>query len=308
MLCSLGLAAFAFRRAQEFELVACTMVKNQNRFMPEWLTFHQLQGVSRFVVYDDGSDSPELYLRDFVESGAIEIISWRGTPGCAAGAPTFPGCQVSALEDCVDRYRDAARWIGFWDVDEFLFAPGSSLVRVLRDQPMAAVFRFSGLSFGANNVTHHENAKGLVVPLITPVLTGRAPDDPDGRAGNHKEIGVACLLNSTNVHSFSFTRRGDRNCAVDFGKLDDPVRFNHYKLRSAEDTAVKAVINNVSGYAAPGFGAGWTVQDEAAVAYGKAVRCALLPTLGIKQYAGTRAPCSSNAAPTAPYSLQPCQS
>lgn len=54
-------------------VAACLIVRDQPDDLLEWMMYHTMLGVSRFYVYDHGSDPPlERSLERFIESGLIE--------------------------------------------------------------------------------------------------------------------------------------------------------------------------------------------------------------------------------------------
>ncbi|CAB1103584.1 unnamed protein product [Ectocarpus sp. CCAP 1310/34] len=104
----------------ETELVLCTMFKNEATYLEEWLQYHQLLGVSRVYLYDNGSsDRSRDLLRKFERSKFVQVRDWP-----------YDGAQTEALNDCLCRFRHTARWMSFIDVDEFIDpAPGLPLRR-----------------------------------------------------------------------------------------------------------------------------------------------------------------------------------
>ena len=216
----------ALTPAREYHLVVCTMHKDEQRFLPEWLEFHLVQGVQHFVVYDNGSQNSTLFLEDYLTLDIVELVPWPfGPEKCTRkwqpsvpGKMVWPDCQVAALEDCAARYRARTEWLGFYDVDEFIFAPvrslapGSTPDRTLgselrRQSRNTRTVRFKGTSFGTSNVSQHLPASGLLVPMITPSLQRRHSFGVDGSVGSQKEIARAALIESTNIHSFVFFKK-----------------------------------------------------------------------------------------------------
>lgn len=204
-------------------LAVCAIFRDEARYLPEWVTFHRLQGVERFWLYDNLSDdgwrsalAPEL------RSGLVEVTPWSDHPG-----------QFSAYSDCLRRHRDDARWIALIDLDEFLFSPtGRPLPEVLRSfdthPAVAANWRVYGVG----------SPDGLVVE--THLL--RAPDgDP---VNLHVKSIVYPRKTSTfveNPHHFRHWGRavGEDRRQIDSSLRDPPtvnlLRINHYFARSQAD-------------------------------------------------------------------------
>ena len=99
-----------------WSLAAGAIIRDEARYLPEWIRFHLAMGIEHFFVYDNYSvDHPATVLAQFVEAGRVTLIPWN--------VPIAGGGQVEAYADCLVRSRDHARWVAFLDIDEFLFSP-----------------------------------------------------------------------------------------------------------------------------------------------------------------------------------------
>ena len=79
-------------------------------------------GVERFFLYDNlSSDSHLEVLAPYVEDGTA-VIYQTHLPSAA---------QVNAYNHCLKLHGKESRWIGFIDVDEFLFSPTRKLLQNL---------------------------------------------------------------------------------------------------------------------------------------------------------------------------------
>jgi hypothetical protein len=117
------------------------MIRNEGRYLEEWLQWHRAIGVSSFFLYDNNStDSTVDILGPCIARGECVLHHW---PHAFA--------QTEALTDCLSRYRARSAWLGFVDVDEYIHvghahvhshsstAARHSLPRFLRRQQKAAV-------------------------------------------------------------------------------------------------------------------------------------------------------------------------
>ncbi len=94
-------------------LAVCAIFRDEARYLAEWVTFHRVQGVERFYLYDNlSTDDWRSELEPEIAAGIVEVRHWPDVPG-----------QASAYEDCLRRHRTDTRWIAFIDIDEFLFSP-----------------------------------------------------------------------------------------------------------------------------------------------------------------------------------------
>jgi hypothetical protein len=141
-------------------LSLCSLYKDHGEYLREWIEFHRLVGVERFFLYDNESrDDHEQVLAPYVERGIVEVHEW---PSPASVERGVPWAIIDAFTDCVRRHREDSRWIGFIDVDEFLFSPtGRSLPEVLRGFEQFSGVEVSRLDFGPSG--HRTKPDGLVI-------------------------------------------------------------------------------------------------------------------------------------------------
>ncbi|KAJ6424035.1 hypothetical protein OIU84_024918 [Salix udensis] len=126
------------------EMCICTMLRNQARFLREWVMYHAQIGVQSWYIYDNNSDDD---IDDVMESlvNAGLNISRRVWPWIKTQEAGFAHCALRARESC--------EWVGFIDVDEYFYSPlGLSLHDVISNQSDSgndvAEIRTSCYSFG----------------------------------------------------------------------------------------------------------------------------------------------------------------
>ncbi|RDX71758.1 Glycosyltransferase family 92 protein, partial [Mucuna pruriens] len=92
------------------EMCICTMLRNQARFMKEWVMYHSKIGVQRWFIYDNNSD-------DDLEN----VISFLRSVGYNISHHLWPWVksQEAGFAHCALRARASCEWVGFIDVDEF---------------------------------------------------------------------------------------------------------------------------------------------------------------------------------------------
>lgn len=89
----------------------CLLIKNENRYINEWLEWHLSIGVERFFIYDNGSVVP---IKESVEEQYKQycyFVDWVGE---------FINTQLDCYRDCLARFKDKVEWLAFIDTDEFL--------------------------------------------------------------------------------------------------------------------------------------------------------------------------------------------
>jgi FkbM family methyltransferase len=102
-------------------------VRNEATYIEEWVAFHRKQGVSRFLIYDNGSvDGTPESLRKL----GIEPVIWADLPA------KFDPQQQAAYREGAQALAGFAAWVAFIDIDEFLFGRhGRTLAEVLSEFP-----------------------------------------------------------------------------------------------------------------------------------------------------------------------------
>ena len=142
----------------------CAIVRYESKYIEEWLRFHAKLGVEHFYIYDHFS---ETYTMDLVRGlGSSTIIDWsRNMPGSP---------QRAAYEHCYKTYRTSARWIGFFDIDEFV-VPNTlaSIPDMLADYEQYSGVGFHWKLFGNNG--HEKYSPEPVVERFTRCEVGVNP-------------------------------------------------------------------------------------------------------------------------------------
>jgi glycosyltransferase involved in cell wall biosynthesis len=124
------------------ELAACVIVKNEGRYVQEWLSYHQAVGVERFIIYDNQSQDDTLaQIRAWPRQDLVTLIDWPKVPG-----------QLPAYQHAIDNFRDVAEWCAFIDCDEFLCPQGTLSIREFLSNigPLCAGVYAQWLMFGSS--------------------------------------------------------------------------------------------------------------------------------------------------------------
>jgi glycosyltransferase involved in cell wall biosynthesis len=106
-----------WERSLSPSLAICVIVKDEARYIEEWLAFHLLQGVNRILVYENGSSDDTLQiLQRSAANAPITIVDWSERPG------HFDMVQRAAYLDGATRLKGSSDFVAFIDADEFLHA------------------------------------------------------------------------------------------------------------------------------------------------------------------------------------------
>lgn len=137
------------------EMCVCTMLRNQARFLKEWIMYHSHVGVQRWFLYDNNS-----------EDDTDEVIDWLNYHNYNVSRHDWPWIksQESGFAHCALRARRRCKWVGFIDVDEFLHFPSNATLHdVLQNytEPVGEI-RTNCYNFGPSGLTRAPS-KGVTV-------------------------------------------------------------------------------------------------------------------------------------------------
>ena len=80
-------------KQRPFYLSLCVIVKNEARYLVEWIEFHRMVGVQRFHIYDNNStDNITEVLAPYIKEGVVEYIPW---PGQKRQLPAYMHCNLT---------------------------------------------------------------------------------------------------------------------------------------------------------------------------------------------------------------------
>lgn len=226
----------------EFFLTAMIRVKDEARFMPEWISHHLQIGLEHVFIYDNNSiDGLDEALKPFTDASLVTIIKYPIVP-------VSPSCYY----DFLNKHGHRSKWVAFLDADEFLFErhPGSTvqLLRNVRHPAVALNWRYFGSSW------HEKIPEGLVTENFT-----RA----DAKLDTHVKVIAQPRLIKRYRNPHNFLYRGGRLARTLDGRRvfgtfvrpapDPELLIHHYVYRSREDydrkarrpygTAVGAIVN-----------------------------------------------------------------
>ena len=90
------------------------IIKNEGRYLREWIEYHLWAGVEHFYIYDNGStDNTKEVLAPYILSGKVTYHYFV--------ADREEGDQQRrAYNDAISRYKRCTRWLALIDADEFL--------------------------------------------------------------------------------------------------------------------------------------------------------------------------------------------
>ena len=206
-------------------LSAFLMVKDENRYLKEWVAFHTTQGFEKFYIYDNMSSTPvEDTLEKEIKEGLVDVKIWDHSG---------VGKHHRAMNDCLNRDDIRTVWISMTDADEFAYGEEERLVELLKrkeDQGCLAVkLKWKGFGHGG----HDARPEGLVIENFL-------------MRGNHEDwplMGAKSRPWGKSIVRFGKVKRmGDCHTAagVETDLIHSEFFINHYVTRSKEEFAEKS--------------------------------------------------------------------
>ena len=135
------------------DVAICAIVRNENRYLKEWVEHHLKLGVKKIFICDnshDGDERPYKVLNDYLKTDAVEIIDYTNQGG------SF-NVQDKAYMDCYQAHRGEYAWIGFIDIDEMIVIQGRQKLPTILNKLQADVVVMSWQMMTDNGLTHYED-------------------------------------------------------------------------------------------------------------------------------------------------------
>lgn len=201
------------RRQKAHSMCVCTMLRNQARFLREWIIYHSHIGVQRWIIYDNNSDDGIEQVLNTMDPSRYNVTRylWPWLKSQEAG---FAHCALRARESC--------EWVGFIDIDEFLHFPGNQtlqdVIQNYSSRPRIGELRTACHSFGPSGRTKIPK-KGVTTGYTCRLA---APE-------RHKSIVRPDALNPSliNVVHHFHLKEGMRYANIGQGVM----LINHYKYQ-----------------------------------------------------------------------------
>lgn len=128
------------------DLSIVAIIKDEARYLEEWLNYHLVAGVDHFYLYDnESSDNTREMLEPYIEAELVDYFSVSGEL-----------MQIPVYNDAVRRFKFASRYMAFIDSNEFIFPKTNQSVVEVVDEILSADPRAAGLVmnwqvFGSKN-------------------------------------------------------------------------------------------------------------------------------------------------------------
>jgi hypothetical protein len=215
-----------------YNLTSIMWVKNETKYIPEWIEFHLIQGVDHFILYNDNStDGFYEILDSYIKEGILEVR-------------TFPehltrqdNILFWTMNHCIDEQKNKTKWAFFHAIDEFLFLKdGGNLVDFLKKYEPYGALGVEWEMFGPSG--HIDMPNDLVINSYTKaerdlshhIKTIFMPEHTISYGGNPHTV----MLNGMSTVNERFTPLG----LSPFNNQDpgfDKIKLHHYWTKSRNE-------------------------------------------------------------------------
>ena len=179
---------------KEFRVCLCTLGKQENRYIREFVEHYKNYGVDKIYLYDNNDINGEKFeevINDYIQKGFVEIINFRGK--------IRPIYQI--MNNCYSRNYKKYNWLIFYEIDEFIYLKDFTDIKLfLKDARFnnCQKVQLNWIFHTDNNLLHYDNRSLKVrFPEIIPELKGKKTNGPIGIKtivrGHIPELKIICI-------------------------------------------------------------------------------------------------------------------
>ena len=99
---------------QKSGVCVCSICKNENLYIKEFVEYHHLLGVNKIIIYDNNDINGEEIkkpLEYYIKKNFVDIIDVRG----------LSSIQIPIYNFCYQNNKNIYDWITFLDIDEYIY-------------------------------------------------------------------------------------------------------------------------------------------------------------------------------------------
>lgn len=217
------------------DIAIVAIIKDEADYLNEWIEYHKIIGVSKFIIYDhDSSDSTLSILQPYITNGTV-LYHKISTPGSRIHHP-----QIEAYTDAVYNYRNLFKWMAFIDVDEFIVLEKDEVIsdaikRITQNKYNIGGIGVNWIIYGSSNLM--KKPKGMVIEnyLFRSLDTYYANRTV-------KTIANPRVVVKGGIHRPVFSKGycliNEKGKCIDLNECDNSheiIRINHYSSKSQEE-------------------------------------------------------------------------
>ena len=140
-------------KKKEMKVGICTLGKNDNKYIREFVQYYEKCGVDKIFLYDNNDLKGENFdevISDYINSGLVQIIDWRGKNKK----------QLKMMNDCYKNNNDKYDWLIFYDLDEYIHLKDFTSIKEFLGQEKfnnCKKIYLNWVYHTDNNLMHYEN-------------------------------------------------------------------------------------------------------------------------------------------------------
>ena len=140
----------------KYNFAVVSLVKDAEDKITEWIDYHLIAGVDHFYIYDnDGGDTLKEILKPYIDAEIITYIVCTGA-----------NKKILAYNDAVEKFKFECRYMGFIDVDEFIFPRKNQSILEVVDEILSDKENVGGIELNRYSYSEGRNvspdAKGVL--------------------------------------------------------------------------------------------------------------------------------------------------
>lgn len=142
-----------FKFCNNIKVCLCTIGKNENKYVREYIEHYYKLGVDKLYIYDNNDINEESFysvISDYVKSNYVKIMNYRG----------MNRVQKSSMNECYKKYNQKYDWLIFYDMDEFLYLKNYTNIKTFLKEPKfdkCKLIRLNLVYQADNNQLYYKN-------------------------------------------------------------------------------------------------------------------------------------------------------
>ena len=214
------------------KICICTIGKNENRYIKEYIEYYKKYGVDKIFLYDNNNLDGEKFeniINEYITQNFVEIKNWRG----------IKSPQMMIYKDCYKKNYNKFEWLIFNDIDEYLYLKDYNNIKKFLNEPRfnkCENIHLNWLLFTDNNLMYYEN-KSLQERFIEkdPYIKKNKINRSNGKSLLRGHIP------NIKISNFHFISEQLKTCNG-FGKISNKIQndykyyyFKHFFCKSTEE-------------------------------------------------------------------------
>ena len=146
---------FLKKKVQALKVCICTLAKNENKYINEFVEFYKNYGVDKIYLFDNNDIDGERFdnvIGKYIKNKFVEVIDWRGINGNSS--------YYGIMDSCYQQYHNLYDWLIFYEIDEFLYLKNYKNVKsyLIRNKfNKCESIQLNWVHMSDNNYLYYEN-------------------------------------------------------------------------------------------------------------------------------------------------------